>query len=292
MVSINKLKNKRNFFKIKKFPDRICVNIVNAKLKKLKNFNIRSQNVLKNSLLFIFREKFLGLALDFDGTLIPLQKRDQIIESNILNKLKLLNKKKIPIFILTGRGNSILRQFPFFNFPYKNYIYIAQYNGGKIFLGDKTLISENSIYNFEGYKEIKQFLENNNINYKEKIASFVCLAKPDFINLCSSFISKFDSWRILNTNYSFDIIPNVISKYLALVKGCQYFNIKLLNLVLKIGDAGQLNGNDYDFLKYTNSFSVGTFSSNITTNFPIINENNIALKGPTGLKFILEKTIL
>ena len=81
--------------------------------------NSKKISFLKKSLISIFKEKFYGLALDFDGTLIPIKKRTDYVDPHILDKLITLNTKKIPIFILTGRGKSIFDQFPLNKF-YRN----------------------------------------------------------------------------------------------------------------------------------------------------------------------------
>ena len=150
---------KKNCFQLEKFSSQICFNIINAKIKKIGVNTISISKKIKSSLFSIFNENFLGIALDFDGTLIPLEKRTQITEMDLMEKLKKLNNEKIPIFILTGRGSSIITQFPYDNYLFKKYLFISQYNGGKIFLGNGKLISELKMSRIKGYQEIKQFLK-------------------------------------------------------------------------------------------------------------------------------------
>lgn len=281
-----------NYLKLNKFPLKSIENIISAKLKKYNNQNSKRKKIVKKALNSVFTKKFSGLALDFDGTLIPLEERDNIVDPIIIHKLKLLNKKKIPIFILTGRGNSIMRQFPLSDFTFRNYIIIAQYNGGRITNGNNDLIYQTTINSDENYNEIKNFLVENCIKFVEKTAGFVCYEKDDAYSLCESFIREIKNWRILTTNFNFDILPSKISKGLALQKICKLFDSILIESILKIGDSGDINGNDYDYLKLKNSFSVGEFSSDLSTNFPIVNVQNIYLKGPKGLNFILNHLIL
>lgn len=278
---------KFNSFSLHKFPLKALENIISAKIKKIENINSEKISIIKKSLLSIFKKKFYGIALDFDGTLIPIEKRTSYVDPQILDKLIKLNEKKIPLFILTGRGKSIFNQFPLSNFLFKKYLFLAQYNGGKIILGDKTLISKLNAKNFKEYEVIGQFLKENKINFREKLCGFVCFDNNSNFELCVSFVSKFNKWKIVSTNYSFDILPIKISKYRALLKGSKLYNIRNLKSILKIGDSGDINGNDYDYLKLENSFSVGEYSSDLDTNFPIINEKNIFLEGPKGLSFIL-----
>lgn len=282
---------KSNSFSLHKFQKKVLENIISAKIKRIKDANSNKISILKKSLISIFKEKFYGLAIDFDGTLIHIKKRTDYVDPHILDKLINLNRKKIPIFILTGRGKSIFDQFPLNNFSFQKYILIAQYNGARIILGDKTLIFELNAKTFNEYETICQFLKENHINFKENLSGFVCYDNESNYNLCASFISKFNKWKLVSTNYSFDILPIKISKYRALLKGSKLYNIRNLNSILKIGDSGDINGNDYDYLKLTNSFSVGEYSSDLATNFPIINEENIFLEGPKGLIFILNHLI-
>ncbi len=278
---------KFNSFSLDKFPKKVLENIISAKIKNLENIKPKRISFLKKSLISIFKQKFYGMALDFDGTLIPIKQRTNYVDPRILDKLIKLNKKKIPIFILTGRGKSILDQFPLDIFSFQKYILIAQYNGARIILGDKTLLFELNAKTFGDYDIIFQFLKENHIKFKQKLFGFACFDNNTNYNLCTSFISNFNKWKLVSTNYSYDIIPKKISKYRALLKGSEIYNVRSLNSILKIGDSGDINGNDYDFLKLKNSFSVGEYSSDLSTNFPIINEKNVFLEGPKGLCFIL-----
>ncbi len=282
MITLNS-----NSFSLKRFRRKVIKNIISAKIQKIEGKYSEIISLIKRSLILIFKQRFYGIALDFDGTLIPIKKRTSCVDLQILEKLISLNKNKIPLFILTGRGKSILVQFPFDKFPFKKYIFIAQYNGARIILGDKTLLFELNAKTFNEYDTILQFLKENHINFKQNLCGFVCFDNKSNYNLCSSFISKFNRWKLVSTNYSFDILPKKISKYRALLKGSKLYDIRNLSSILKIGDSGDISGNDYDYLKLENSFSVGDFSSDLNTNFPIINEKNIFLDGPIGLNFIL-----
>lgn len=281
-----------NSFSLNKFPQKVLDNIISAKKKRLKNINSNKISILKKSLSLIFTENFQGIALDFDGTLIPIKKRINHVDLNINAKLIDLNNRKIPIFILTGRGKSIFNQFPLNEFPFQEYILITQYNGARMLLGDKTFIFELNAKTFNEYETIHHFLKNNQIKFKENLAGFVCFDSISNYRLCASFISKFERWKVVSTSYSFDIFPLEITKSKALQKGSKLFNIQNINSILKIGDSGDINGNDYDYLKLKNSFSVGEYSSDLTTNFPIINEKNNPLNGPTGLNFILNHIVI
>ncbi len=277
---------KSNSFSLDTFPKKVLDNIISAKIRRIYNIKPKKISFLKRSLISIFKEKFYGLALDFDGTLIPIKKRTDYVDPHILDILIKLNKKKIPIFILTGRGKSILDQFPLDNFALQKYILISQYNGARIILGDKSFIFELNAKTFSDYDIIFEFLKENHIKFKQNLCGFACFDNKSNYNLCTSFISNFNKWKLVSTNYSYDILPKKISKYEGLLKGSEIYNIRNLNSILKIGDSGDINGNDYDFLKLKNSFSVGEYSSDLSTNFPVINEKNIFLKGPKGVNFI------
>ncbi len=285
MGSIEK-KMKNNYFQIRKFSDNICNNIVKAKFEKQTSSKKKSEiGIHFNS---IFEEKFYVIALDFDGTMIYLDNRDEITSKDILKKLKRLNDKKIPILILTGRGSSVLRQIPITDYSFKDYVFFAQYNGGKIILGNGGVLNEIRIKENKNYHKIKLFLKENEIPFKEKISSFVIFGETELFDTINSYLCDLKGWRVVKTNYSYDIIPNEVSKYNALIRGCQLFNLHGIDSILKIGDSGDKEGNDYDFLKLKNSFSVGSFSPEIETNFPLVDDNCEFLTGPDGLKFILE----
>ena len=66
-------------------------------------------------------------------------------------------------------------------------------------------------------------------------------------------------WKIVDNRYSFDIFPNYFSKLTALKKGIQYYKLKSIESILKIGDSGEIDGNDYDFLQFKNIFLSGLF---------------------------------
>ncbi|TKJ20054.1 MAG: hypothetical protein CEE43_13480 [Promethearchaeota archaeon Loki_b32] len=275
-----------SFFKLRTFPKNSIYNIINAKLRKIDKFKPFLLKTLDKNLKSIFKTHFRGLALDFDGTLIPLKDRYQIVESSILRILLLLNRKKFPIFILTGRGKSIFQQIPFNEFIHINHIIIVQYNGGRLRYGNQDLIKEENMKTIKNYCEVKMILDKNEIQYAEKVSGFFCQTTFGSDQIFNAIQEKYKNWNVLNTKYSFDIVPSHISKGLALKYSSKLF-CKLKNsLILKIGDSGDINGNDYSFLKMKNSFSVGDYSSDLNTNFPVVDENNIHLKGPDGLRYL------
>lgn len=276
----------RSYFKINQFPKKSLNNIIQAKLKKIIKKNPNSERIIKKYLDSIFITRFQGLALDFDGTLIPLNDRYKSIESYILRKLILLNQQRIPIFILTGRGKSIFQQVPLNKFEDKKLLIIVQYNGGRIKFGNNELINEKKIIYIKNYSKVKEFLESNEVQYSEKVSGFVCQGSFEDNGLFDTISKKFRNWNVLNTKYSFDVLPSNISKGSALKDSCRLFPNLNKKSILKIGDSGDINGNDYSFLKMKNSFSVGDYTLDLRTNFPIIDENNINLIGPEGVKYL------
>jgi len=285
MVFINKIMN--NYFTLK-LPKVVCKNIIAAKLVKITNYDFDTKILINKSLNSIFDKKFYGLALDFDGTMIPIEKRYNITERDILIKLKKLNEAKIPIFILTGRGSSIFDQLPIDFFNFRDLIFFAQYNGGQIIQGKDKILHKHQIKNSPEYSDIKSLLVENKISFEEKTSSFVVLENMKSYPVVKSYIDNFDNWKVVNTGNSFDILPVDISKKFALEFLCKSHGIVNSDLILKVGDAGDKDGNDYDFLELKNSFSVGNYSSNKETNFPVINQRKKILKGPKGLKFLLK----
>ena len=276
----------RSYFKLNQFPKESLNNIIQAKLNKINKKKPKSVKLIKKYLDSFFNTQFQGLALDFDGTLIPINDRYKSIESYILRKLISLNQQFIPIFILTGRGKSIFDQVPLEKFEHKKLLIIAQYNGGRIRFGNNELINEKKIIYIKNYSKVKEFLDENKIQYLEKVSGFVCQGSFEDYNLFNTISKKFRNWSVLDTKYSFDVLPSNISKGSALKESCKLFPNLNKNSILKIGDSGDINGNDYSFLKMKNSFSVGDYTLDMRTNFPIIDENNIHLKGPEGVKYL------
>jgi len=276
----------RSYFKINQFPKESLNNIIQAKLNKTNKKNPKSIKLIKKYLYSVFNTQFQGLALDFDGTLIPINDRYKSIESYILRNLILLNQQRIPIFILTGRGKSIFDQVPLDKFKHKNFLIIVQYNGGRIRFGNNELINEKKINYIKNYSKVKEFLDENKIPYLEKVSGFVCQGSFEDCSLFDILSKKFRNWNVLNSKFSFDVLPSNISKGSALKDSCRLFPNLNKKSILKIGDSGDINGNDYSFLKMKKSFSVGDYSLDLRTNFPIIDENNIQLKGPEGVKYL------
>ena len=204
-------------------------------------------------------EKYGGLLLDYDGTVVDHQNKD--IPSVIADKLNDLLNHGVLIGFATGRGSSMIQSVKeAINEEFWDKVYIGYYNGSYIDTLDKDgYMAKNQSQHLVQFCELLEEFPwlSNKLKKKEYQISIRDQDRQkidlyfELLNEIKSYY-EFSDIKICKSGHAVDIIEKTCSKQnmVDLFKNRQSYHI------LCIGDEGKLYENDFEFLSANHSLSV------------------------------------
>lgn len=220
------------------------------------------------------RQKFGGLIIDYDGTIVDSRKRLESPSIEICHELGRLLEQGLRIGFATGRGKSIrqaLRKPNVIPKKYWNEVLIGYYNGSDIGkLSDDSVPNDSNICSDELSEVLKQFNENILIislgakiterNKQVTIEPNQVTPETFLWELVQSQIIQEPkrAIQVLRSSHSIDIIASGVTK-LAMIERVLQSMKKGLD-VLTMGDRGRWPGNDSELLGSRYSLSVDEVS--------------------------------
>jgi hydroxymethylpyrimidine pyrophosphatase-like HAD family hydrolase len=257
------------------------------------------ENALDSYLQSFRRKRFGALVLDFDDTLyeqnyVGLQRT----EHSALRDLIPFLEQEIPIYIATGRGDSI-NQLLDEAIPHslQRHLFIMYYNGGAFASAHEKPIFQECAS--PAFLEIESFLSKNitlhsyrdSVTIKLKEHQLTVRVTPSFDSLhIASLIADAlyhsfpDKYDVIRSSHSIDIVPSGQNK----AQCVQLVSEQLQNgdQVLVIGDRGGRLGNDFRLLNTAHSLSVNDVSTSLTSCWNLLPPSvfNVA-----GLKYYLKR---
>lgn len=285
-------------------------------------------NVLQlNNYYKSLSQKYNAVCFDIDGTITDYGSKN-ISEKFIPFFAKLL-KMRVPVVFITGRGESskqdiekiipILKKNYNINDKMLNNIYIIANDGARLFKN----IENNHFINSEYMVDEQEFEKISSINeeiieyFKDSPLNKVCeisyskdstndkilnirviiKTKEEQIiknikNIVDGIINSKNS-ETINTvigNYNSDSVVqvDVAIKSEAVIKAEKILGIPE-NSMLRIGDCGDITGNDYSMLDCSQGFSVDKTSGKIDACFPVLDNSLNQVKGIDGTIYLLSK---
>lgn len=262
-------------------------------------------------------QKYNAVCLDIDGTLTS--KDSKNIDERSLNMISKLLKKKVPIIFITGRGETGLKDLTIdileklinnynINLDEFSNVYALINDGARLFSYDKEnkiVFGKNqyisSKESFDELLELKKELEKKykvlcSIDEKNNLVTNVrvvlsgkndknilnkqleeLLKKYNKLNLTKGFYKGNEVYQIGTTKKSNAI--EITEKIIGIPE----------NSMLRIGDCGNVDGNDFSMLDCTQGFSVDKTSNSIDKCFPVINDENQVLNGVDATIFLINK---
>ena len=262
-------------------------------------------SVVRASIVDVYSQDFNGLMCDYDGTLVPIDMKDQKPSSEIVAGLTKLLKGGIPVAIVTGRGKSVIKNLRTI-IPKKLYkdVFCYLYNGGVFWKLDKEspeIVEEISeidviIKFIQGIGQIQKYISNI-----EK-ASLNCqitinpkspeITETIFPTIKEEVTKRFPNLTVASSGRSIDIFPATASKVKASQHFANIFGKNDVATILKIGDRGDENGNDFGFLQLPSSFSVDKFHWLPNCGFPFVNKSGEKLTGINATAYLLNSITL
>ena len=275
------------------------------------NHNLLFENYLKS-----LEQKYNAVCFDIDGTLTETNSKK--IDDRAVRMIVELLKKKIPIVLITGRGETGLNDFK--NDIYNSIIssegitendikriYVLTNDGARLFysnnisyndfLSQDTYITTKS--ELEELRKLNEMIKHTNSNY------FDITYSRDFKNntiINIRIVLKTGDSKIVEGIY--DVLKNYINANKfeginltrGIYKGKSVIQIgtatkdkaieraeKIIGVpkdsMMRIGDCGDVHGNDYLMLNCQQGYSVDKTSGSVDSCFPIFDKNGKILKG-------------
>ena len=264
-------------------------------------------------------QKYNAICFDIDGTLT--EKNSKKIDDRAIKMIIELLKKKVPIVFITGRGetglnylkkdmyDSIVNSIGITESGIKR-IYVLTNDGARLFYSNdisyKEFLSQDTYITskseLDQLRQLDEVIKNINSNYFDTTYSRD-LKTNTIINI--RLVFKTNDSNIINKMY--DIIEkNIVAnkfKGLNLTRGI-YMNKYVLqigtttkdkaieraekiigvpkNSMMRIGDCGDIHGNDYLMLNCNQGYSVDKVSGSVDSCFPVFDKNGNILRGVTA----------
>ena len=217
------------------------------------------------------RTSFIGIVVDYDGTLSARHPNSKHLESDIQEELNRLLAEGILLGIASGRGDSIFRQLQIALHPkYWHRVVVGLYNGAQVVELSEDIREESDdeippplltaharMSRLETVLGFKATLRRHQVSLRN-------LNGPDPSELRTVAIEQLadiNDVLVVTSSHSVDIVlkgttkTSVVDALFSRRPGC----------ILRIGDQGAIGGNDFDLLNSGLSLSVDRVSSNLAT---------------------------
>lgn len=212
--------------------------------------------------------RFKALVCDFDGTFCDTVRRFEGLDVQIGNELTRLARAGLHLAFATGRGAKLAKELrkklPQDIWPH---ITLGCYSGSLIFRLDQEpgpscsepLLSELS--DWLAVTRAKPCAVSPNIDVGQ--LSLRGVPSSDKVRLMAAInewvaMKGLTGWRTFCSAHSVDVITANAGKNLVVDAVCEQFNLDPTTQLLRIGDAGDFGGNDYELLACGLALSVDT----------------------------------
>ncbi len=219
-----------------------------------------------------FSITYNAVAIDYDGTMIPVTDRDARPGKELISTVGDFLDAQIPVVIISGRGHSLLklRVKPHVEDSLA-LLFLAMYNGSVVSRGDNKEVIHSAEPHFDKtYRSLTRDIRLQ--RFAEKIIQ------------TEHFGSRF---IVRNSGFAIDIYNAHRSKDRCLTLVTKLIGRSLR--FLRIGDQGHELGNDYELLRSKGGFSVGTVSSDPRSCFPVLDSTGLRIPGPQGTLHLLTR---
>lgn len=272
-------------------------------------------------------QKYNAVCFDIDGTLT--ERKSKSIDSRAGNMIIELLKKKIPVVFITGRGetglnylkqdiyNKIVNTDGITESDIKR-IYVLTNDGARLFYSTNT--------SFEEFLSQNEYITTNEgLEQLKKINDTIRKINSDYFNVTYSrdlktntimnirMVFDTNNTKIIERYYNAieDIIRSSKFEYLSLARGF-YKDKSVIQIgtttkdkaikkvekiigvpedsMMRIGDCGDIYGNDYSMLNCKQGYSVNKTSGSVDKCFPIFDDNGNILNGVDATLKLIEKS--
>lgn len=239
--------------------------------------SVRLQRAADDYLKRLTSASIKAIVCDFDGTLCRAEDRFDPMGATLASLLSNLVRSGLKVAIATGRGGSLRDTItPSIDADILSQITVGYYSGALITtLGDAI----DSPAGNEEFSELAAWLENT-------VYSELCKPLSDSARLGQFTIrvngpaqstkllttirawlhrTQRRTWRAYGSGHSVDVLDDKTSKRLVVEHIAHQFGLDPLTEILRIGDCGHEDGNDYELLSDGLSLSCDSVSADLST---------------------------
>lgn len=240
--------------------------------------------------------RFRALICDFDGTFCDTAKRFDGLDHQLALELIRLARGGMYIAFATGRGrklaNVLREKLPQDVWPR---ITVGCYSGSHIFGLDQDDVaapsSDSRLIELENWLiECRVLAEPIKPNVDGGQMGVRCVSNADKWRLIAAtnewvVTQGYTGWRTFSSGHSVDVITEYAGKRRVVEHMCRRLELDPLTQVLRLGDAGDFGGNDYELLSEGLSLSVDAVSPDTAQCWNLLPRT---LRGARGAQYYLQ----
>ena len=256
------------------------------------------------------KKSFNAACFDIDGTLTSVGSVS--VDSKAVEMMANLLKKEIPVIIVTGRGETGLKDFIeevkeslvkeyYLNENELSSLYALINDGARYLVTNKE--KDDELFN-----EVRYISSNEDIEQLKSFKEFMMNVYKDTINKMCDISYSEDKENNLLINMRFVFKENndeLINRFVTFIDSfIKVNNFDALNItrgvykgrvviprasMIRVGDCGDKLGNDYAMLDCPEGFSVDKFSGKVNACFPVMDDDLNLIKGVLGTVYLMNK---
>jgi hypothetical protein len=242
-----------------------------------------------------FQRDYDGVALDYDGTIVPITRRSQKPSRELIDILDRFLDNGIIVVIVSGRGRSLLGLHSQLSEHNRRRVVIALYNGAELVVGAKKKVVHRPLRKklMTARRMLKSNLRESAWSVELKRYSIQILPQArsqQSLDALTRVIQRYlpNGLVARSSAFAVDVFPDAQLKNACLDSVNAYVKRKIH--FLRVGDQGHELGNDYELLNVIGGFSVGTISRSPRGCFPVIDCDAKRMTGEDGTTHLLTKT--
>lgn len=218
-----------------------------------------------------------GLVCDFDGTLCRAENRFEAMEAVHVEQISVLLHAGLGFAIATGRGDSLQESLrKSFDASLHARILVGYYSGSYIARLDEPFQRPDTN---PAFQELCDWLKGSafgrlckDVDNHARVGQFsIRLSSAHKVRQVSAAIRVWlirtgrQGWRVFGSGHSIDVLDETADKRLVVTRLANQLQVSSEDQILRIGDAGQEDGNDFEFLSEGLSLSCDAVSSDLAS---------------------------
>jgi len=269
--------------------------------RKLKRANIDGNTVaLFSNACAVFSKRLeeanvKALVCDFDGTFCETYRRFEGLDESLVTEIERITSYEIPIAFATGRGDSLMKDLRNkLSPPSWKYIYIGYYSGSVVArLDEEPNFPEKDPY----FAHLESWLVDAGVSAMVEAG---CKTNCGQFGLrCENHSSRHEAvsaikhwirsqalcgWRVYCSGHSIDVLSCAAGKRKVLDFLVDRFGVDLGTEILRLGDSGDFDGNDFELLEDGLGLSVDSVSADPANCWNLLPSDR---RGVVGTKYYL-----
>lgn len=216
-----------------------------------------------------------GLVCDFDGTLCRAENRFEVMQAVHVEQITVLLQAGLGFAIATGRGDSLQKSLQkSFDASLHSQILVGYYSGSYIARLDEQFQRPDAN---PAFHELCDWLKGSafgrlckDVDHHARAGQFsILLSSTHQTRRLSAAIRGWlnrtgrQGWRVFISGHSIDVLDETADKRLVVARLADQLQVRPKDQILRIGDSGHEDGNDFELLSEGLSLSCDAVSSDL-----------------------------